>query len=174
MSQQEYFYKLVKPFESNNVYKASSLISGAGKCFKEVLRAMPETKQFSILDINTNDIFDFNVNPPPISRELISPNVGLQDIKELRDKITNLEERLQKLEISKGISSEDNVILLGGQKLASIASEGEINNNQNNNNLSVKTLSQVNSMKINNNRNLINKLNNGQNLNVELARKLIN
>ena len=179
MTQQYYYYKLIKPFESNNVYKASSLLSGAGKCFKEVLRAVPDTQQFSILDINTNDIFDFNINPPPISRELISPNVELQDIKELRDKIASLEERINRLENSRSSYIPD----MSGKediKRDSIASDGMIlfggqtNNNQNNNNLSVKTLSQVNSMKINNDRNLMNKLNNGQNLNVELARKLIN
>jgi len=179
--QQDYYYKLIKPFESNNVYKASSLLSGAGKCFKEALRAVPETQQFSILDINTNDIFDFNINPPPISRELISPNVGLQDIKELRDKIATLEERINRLENSRSSyipDMSDKEDIKGDDVISDkmILFGGQTNNNQNNlnNNLSVKTLSQVNSMKINNNRNLMNKLNNGQNLNVELARKLIN
>ena len=92
MAQQEFYYKLIRPFQSNNVYLAHSLQSGAGKCFKEVIRTMPDSQQFSIMDINSNEIFDFNVNPPPISKDLISPNVSLSDIKELRDKIDNLEE----------------------------------------------------------------------------------
>lgn len=164
---QQYYYKLVRPFESNNVYLASSLMSGAGKCFKEVLRAMPDTTEFSIIDINSNEVFDFNINPPPISQELLQAklesNVSLEDIKELRDKINNLERRILKLEGVKG-SSEDNVILLGGDNNKSI------NNSVNNN---INTLSQVNSIKMNNNRNLSNKLNNGQDVNVDLARQLM-
>ena len=171
MAQQEFYYKLIRPFQSNNVYLAHSLQSGAGKCFKEVIRVMPDTQQFSVMDINTNEIFDFNVNPPPISKELIQPNIDLSDIKEIRDKIDNLEERLRKLEMGKSMSSDEQVILLGGN-----------NNNQHNqhnqvshtNNLSVKTLSQVNNARTNNNNLLINKLNNGQNVNVDLAKKLLN
>ena len=115
MAQQEFYYKLIRPFQSNNVYLAHSLQSGAGKCFKEVIRTMPDSQQFSIMDINSNEIFDFNVNPPPISKDLISPNVSLTDIKELRDKINNLEERLKKLESEKSASSEG-IILGGGEQ----------------------------------------------------------
>ena len=169
MAQQEFYYKLIRPFQSNNVYLAHSLQSGAGKCFKEVIRTMPDSQQFSIMDINSNEIFDFNVNPPPISKDLISPNVSLSDIKELRDKIDNLEERLRKLEMGKSMSSEEQVILLGGQE-----NKNNQVNNQVNNNLSVKSLSQVNNDKVNYNNRLANKLNNGQNVNVDLARKLLN
>jgi len=170
MAQQEFYYKLIRPFQSNNVYLAHSLQSGAGKCFKEVIRVMPDSQQFSIMDINTNEIFDFNVNPPPISKDLISPNVGLSDIKELRDKIDNLEERLRKLEMGKSMSSEEQVILLGGEE----NKNNQVNNNQVTNNLSVKSLSQVNNARVNFNNLLVNKLNNGQNVNVDLARKLLN
>lgn len=170
MSHQKYYYKVIRPYESNNVYLASSLMSGAGKCYAEVIRLNPTSHNFSIIDINTNEVFDFNINPPPISQELISPNVTLEDIKELRDKISNIDSRLNKLEgnISK-ISTEDQVIILGGDS-------GNIKSSKNNNiqASNINTLSQVNSMKINNNRNLINKLNNGQDINLNLARKLIN
>lgn len=169
MSQHKYYYKVIKPYESNNVYLASSLMSGAGKCYSEVIRVNPASRDFSIIDINSNGVFDFNINPPPISQELISPNINvtLEDIKEIRDKITNIDSRLNKLEGNTSkISSEDKIILLGG--------DNKINNYNKIQESNVNTLSQVNTMNINNNRNLVNKLNNGQDVNINLARKLIN
>lgn len=56
-------YRLVKPYQSDKVYEASSIMHGAGKCHKELKKTNTNTNEFSIMDINSNNIYDFKINP---------------------------------------------------------------------------------------------------------------
>ena len=111
LSQQKY-YRVVRPYDSNMVHSSTTLEGGAGKCFKEIMKVQPNSTDFSILDLYGNEVFDFNVNKPPISQELLLQgqvaNLTLDDVKKMIDRINNLEQRIISLE--NNLSRESRVI----------------------------------------------------------------
>ena len=56
-------YRLVKPYQSNKVYEALTVMHGAGKCYKELKKSNVNCESFSIMDINSNSIYEFNIKP---------------------------------------------------------------------------------------------------------------
>lgn len=58
-------YRLIKPYQSDKVYESSSIMHGAGKCYKEIIKSNSNTPEFSIMEINSNQIYDFKVSPSP-------------------------------------------------------------------------------------------------------------
>jgi len=107
-------YRLVKPFQSDKVYESSSIMHGAGKCYKELKKTNSNTPEFSIMDINSNQIYEFKVSPSPQmilkknpdellnNAQLLNQenqNGGNNDINELKNKITELTSRIEKLEM---------------------------------------------------------------------------
>jgi hypothetical protein len=54
-------YRLVKPYQSNKVYEAITVMHGAGKCYKELKKSNVITDSFSIIDVNSSLIYDFNI-----------------------------------------------------------------------------------------------------------------
>jgi len=170
------YYRIIKPYSSNNVYPASTIISGAGKCFKEVLRIAPQAEVFSIMDINSQNIYDFNVNKPPVSKEVLDANplVNLADIKKINDRIDSLEKRFSELESGKvkTPSLSEEAIILGGDNKSHISQNKSLMPKV----YEANTLQQVKDMKVQNNKQLFNQLNNNVNNinNVDIARKFIN
>jgi len=102
MITQKNYYRIVRPYESKLVHSSSTLQGGAGKCFKELIKVQPSATDFSILDLYGNEVFDFNVNKPPISQELLLQgqiaNLTLDDVKKMVDRINTLEQRIISLE----------------------------------------------------------------------------
>ncbi len=105
-------YRLVKPYESNKVYEASSVMHGAGKCYKEIKNTNTNTNDFSILDINTNNIYEFKINPTQQMLlkknpdELLNKNIqnggnkfDKQLIENLQKQINELNTKVKELEI---------------------------------------------------------------------------
>jgi hypothetical protein len=104
-------YRLVKPYQSDKVYESSSIMHGAGKCYKELKKTNSNTPEFSIMDINTNQIYDFKVSPSPKmilhkNPDELLPTQQTQEggndihyIKELKNKIIDLTSRIEKLEM---------------------------------------------------------------------------
>lgn len=54
-------YRLVKPYQSNKVYEAITVMHGAGKCYKELKKSNVISDSFSIIDVNSSLIYDFNI-----------------------------------------------------------------------------------------------------------------
>jgi len=54
-------YRLIKPYQSNKVYEAMTVMHGAGKCYKELKKSNVISDSFSIMDINSSLIYDFNI-----------------------------------------------------------------------------------------------------------------
>lgn len=54
-------YRLVKPYQSNKVYEAMTVMHGAGKCYKELKKSNIISDSFSIIDVNSSLIYDFNI-----------------------------------------------------------------------------------------------------------------
>jgi hypothetical protein len=102
-------YRLVKPYESNKVYEASSIMHGAGKCYKEIKKTNTITNDFSILDINTNNIYEFKINPTQQMLlkknpdELLNKNIqnggNKIDLENLQKQINELNTKVKELEI---------------------------------------------------------------------------
>jgi hypothetical protein len=110
-------YRLVKPYQSDKVYESSSIMHGAGKCYKELKKTNSNTPEFSIMDINTNHIYDFKVSPSPKMifnknpDELLKTQQNqeggndlndindINKINELKNIITDLRSRIEKLEM---------------------------------------------------------------------------
>jgi len=102
-------YRLVKPYQSDKVYESSSIMHGAGKCYKELKKTNLNTQEFSIIDINTNQLYDFKVssspnmifhkNPDELLQTQENQNGGNNYINELKNKITELTLRIEKLEM---------------------------------------------------------------------------
>jgi hypothetical protein len=115
-------YRLVKPYQSDKVYESSSIMHGAGKCYKELKKTNSNTPEFSIMDINTNHIYDFKISPSPKMilqknpDELLPTQQTLQtfqtqeggnNIEEFKKILTDLTARIEKLELlSKQIISK--------------------------------------------------------------------
>ena len=118
-------YRLVKPYQSDKVYESSSIMHGAGKCYKELKKTNSNTPEFSIMDINTNQIYDFKVSSSPkmifnknpdelLKTQQIQQNQtqeggniineineinDINKINELKNIITDLRSRIEKLEM---------------------------------------------------------------------------
>lgn len=106
-------YRLVKPYQSDKVYESTTLMHGAGKCYKEIKKTNTNTTDFSIMDINSNQIYDFKISPSPKMElrknpdELLNQNLnenfnqngGTQnEIQELKNKMQEILMRIEKLE----------------------------------------------------------------------------
>ena len=101
-------YRLVKPYQSNKVYEALTVMHGAGKCYKELKKSNVNSNLFSIMDINSNLIYDFNIKPKnemilkKDPSELLNnvQNGGDElfqiknDIEQLKNRINSLEEKI--------------------------------------------------------------------------------
>lgn len=99
-------YRLIKPYQSNKVYEASTVMHGAGKCYKELKNTNVNCDSFSIMDINLNNVYTFNVNQTQKMilkkdpSELLNQNGGdeiLQirnDIDKIRNDIIQIKNKL--------------------------------------------------------------------------------
>ena len=102
-------YRLVKPYQSNKVHEASTFMHGANKCYKELKKNNVNCESFTIMNINDNSLYDFNMNNKPkmLLEEKNDPtqllNINqtgacVDEIILLKTKITQLEERINILE----------------------------------------------------------------------------
>lgn len=101
-------YRLVKPYESNKVYEASSIMHGAGKCYKEIKKTNTITNDFSMIDINSNNIYEFKINPTQQMLLKKDPNELLNnnqdggnkiDLEKIQQQINELNTKVKELEI---------------------------------------------------------------------------
>jgi tRNA(Phe) wybutosine-synthesizing methylase Tyw3 len=76
-------YRLVKPYDSNKVYEAMTIMHGAGKCYKELKKSNVNTDSFSIIDINSSQVYNFNIK----QKEKM---ILKKDPSELLDNVNNL------------------------------------------------------------------------------------
>jgi len=99
-------YKVVRPYTSQKLHYSLSLQGGASKCYREVKSLMPNTNDFSIMNMNTNEIMDYKMNKLPTQQAQHSQQAGgilpSLDMKKLEDKIESLEARLKRLEDGNG------------------------------------------------------------------------
>ena len=91
-------YKVIRPFASQKLHFSSSLEGGASKCYREVKSLMPNTNDFSVMNMTTNELYDYKLNKVPAQNGGILPSL---DIKKLEDKIESLERRIKTLEDNK-------------------------------------------------------------------------
>ena len=59
MSQAENLYKVILPFNSHLVHSSSSINGGASKCYKEIKNQTGGVDLFSIMNINSNKVYNF-------------------------------------------------------------------------------------------------------------------
>ena len=112
-------YRLIKPYQSNKVYEASTFMHGANKCYRELQKNNVKCDMFTVLNINDNSMYDFNIKDKPqmllqeknidenkineIQELLNNTQIGggdviNTDIVELKNKINLLEDRIKKIE----------------------------------------------------------------------------
>jgi hypothetical protein len=100
-------YRLVKPYQSDKVYEASSIMHGAGKCHKELKKTNTNVDSFSIMDINSNNIYEFKINPihqmllKKDPDELLNNNQNggnVMNIENIKNQINELTNRVKILE----------------------------------------------------------------------------
>jgi len=102
--QTDQLFRLIKPYQSNKVYKAHSLMKGAGKCYSEFKKSGYDAKSFSIMNIDTNQVHDFNVTPKPTAIPINSKSnlLGGNNTNDTNDtvniKLNNLIKRVEELE----------------------------------------------------------------------------
>ena len=92
-------YKVVRPFTSQKLHFSASLEGGASKCYREVKALMPNSTDFSVMNMTTNELYDYKLNKTPAQQTLqnggILPSL---DIKKLEEKMESLERRVKTLE----------------------------------------------------------------------------
>ena len=93
---QEKYYRVIKPYDSNVLHSATSLMGGASKCYKEFKKVSPYSSSFSVIQMQTNKIYDFEVNN--IMKGGAESVVGVTDIKRLENEIDSLKKRIVDLE----------------------------------------------------------------------------
>ena len=94
-------YRLIKPYQSNTVYEARTIMHGAGKCYKELKKNNVSSNTFSIMNINDNNVYNFNINKQPEIEMLLKKEDTVMSgggIIELKTQIKHLEDRLDILE----------------------------------------------------------------------------
>lgn len=100
-------YKVIRPYTSQKLHYSSSLEGGASKCYREVKTSMPNSNNFSIMNMTTNEIMDYAMNKLPTQQQ----NGGIMptlDMKKLEDRMESLEARIKKIEDqNNGIKIED-------------------------------------------------------------------
>ena len=93
---QENYYRVIKPYESNVVHSSSSLMGGASKCYKECKKVSPYSSGFSVMHMQSNKIYDFEINN--IMKGGAESTVGQSEIKRLEGEIDSLKKRIVDLE----------------------------------------------------------------------------
>ena len=88
-------YKVIRPYTSQKLHFSSSLEGGASKCYREVKSLMPNSSDFSVMNMTTNELYDYKLNKIPAQNGGILPSL---DIKKLEDKMESLEKRVKTLE----------------------------------------------------------------------------
>lgn len=92
-------YKVIRPFTSQKLHFSSSLEGGASKCYREVKSLMPNSTDFSVMNMTTNELYDYKLNKTSTQQTLqnggILPSL---DIKKLEEKMESLERRVKTLE----------------------------------------------------------------------------
>ena len=123
MDKQKNIYRLIKPYQSNKVYEALTIMHGAGKCYKELKKNNTRTEDFTIININNNHIYDFKINKKDRMilekdpTELLRQNGGDEsfqirnDMKQSENKINNIENKLITIE-NKLITIENKIMII--------------------------------------------------------------
>jgi len=88
-------YKVIRPYTSQKLHFSSSLEGGASKCYREVKSLMPSSTDFSVMNMTTNELYDYKLNKTPAQSGGILPSL---DIKNLEEKMESLERRIKTLE----------------------------------------------------------------------------
>ena len=80
----QHIYRLTKPYQSDKVYEAKTILHGANKCYNELKKNNIKCNSFTIININNNLIYEFNINKKPemllkdtqstIRKELLNQN----------------------------------------------------------------------------------------------------
>jgi len=102
-------YRLVKPYQSKKVYEASTFMHGANKCYKELKKNNVNCDSFTIMNMNDNSLYNFNMNKKPTMllehndpSQLLNINQsggsGGDELLLLKNKIKELEDRIINLE----------------------------------------------------------------------------
>lgn len=93
---QENYYRVIKPYESNVLHSSSTLIGGATKCYKECKKISPSSSGFSVMHMQSNKIYDFEIHN--IMKGGTNSTVSQSEIKRLEDEINSLRKRIVDLE----------------------------------------------------------------------------
>lgn len=101
-------YRLVKPYDSNKVYEANTIMHGAGKCYKELKKSNVNTDSFSIIDINSSQVYNFNIkqkekmilkkDPSELLDNVNNIQNGGDDFFQLKNEIEQIKNRITILE----------------------------------------------------------------------------
>ncbi len=102
MSQSENLYKVILPFNSHMVHSSSSINGGASKCYKEIKNQTGGVDLFSIMNINTNKVYNFQTKSNNNLNKNSNQNGGflsnLNEIRSMNEQIKMLESRIISLE----------------------------------------------------------------------------
>jgi len=102
MSQTESLYKVILPFNSHMVHSSKSVNGGGSKCYKEIKSQMGGVDLFSIMNVNTNKVYNFKTKSNKLNKNTLNQDGGflsnLNEIKSMNDRIKILESRLITLE----------------------------------------------------------------------------
>ena len=61
---------MVRPYTSQKLHFSSTLEGGASKCYREVKTVMPSSTDFSVMNMTTNELYDYKLNKLPAQQSL--------------------------------------------------------------------------------------------------------
>jgi hypothetical protein len=77
-------------------------MGGASKCYKEVKKVSPTAKNFSVMHMKSNEIYDFNINNFNQTgggpNDMGGTNASLSDLELLRNQMSSIEKRIIAIE----------------------------------------------------------------------------
>lgn len=85
-------YRLIKPYQSDKVYEASTTIHGAGKCYNELKKNNVNCNSFTIMNLDDNSMYDFKIHEKP--QMILKENDKINELLN-KNKITQHNQLLQ-------------------------------------------------------------------------------
>ena len=80
-------YKIIKPYVSQTIHSASTLADGESKCYKEIMDTVPTTSHFSIINIATNEILEYQLNNHSPNQLSHTPLINIRHTQPLHDSL---------------------------------------------------------------------------------------
>jgi hypothetical protein len=88
-------YRLIKPYQSDKVYEATTTMHGAGKCYQELKKNNVNCSSFTIMNLDDNSMYDFKIHEKP--QMILKENDKINELLN-KNKLTQYKQHKQQIQ----------------------------------------------------------------------------